>query len=679
MNFEEFKKEFQNNFKDMTKDVDHLFEVDIDKDELWNLYLDSFPEGTNEIFKERREFDCSACKHFIRTYGGIVSIKEGTTRSIWDFVVDDSKYNTVLDKMALFIYSKPVKDVFVSKEKKLGTNYNLQLLEDNTVVEWHHFYLELPSKFVDKHVRSIDQVKGDYRAVKDVFKRSLKEITTESVETVLELINQNSLYKGQEWKGVLETFLKCKKEYELTQEDTQDDYAWENSIKVGPVVGKIRNHSIGTLLVNISEGMELDIAVGKYEDIVAPSNYKRPKPIYSKKMLEMAEKTVTDMGYIDSLPRRFATLDDITVNNILFSNKDAAKRVGGTVFDELKDEIGIDPKKFSKVEEVSIDKFITDILPTTRELEVFVENKHIPSMVSLIAPENKDAKNMFKWNNAFGWAYNGNITDSMLKENVKMAGGNVNGDLRFSIQWNDGKEFDQNDLDAHCREPSGFEIYYADMRSRKTGGNLDVDIIHPVVNEAAVENIVYPNKSQMDPGTYKFFVHCYTNRFGTSGFRAEIEFGGEIFEFDYNKPLGHGENVQVAEVYFDGINFTMKEMIDSEATSKDIWNIKTNQFTPVSVVMYSPNYWDEQKGIGHQHVFFMLKDCINEGKPNGFFNEFLKHELNEHRKVFEALGSKMAVKYVDDQLSGVGFSLTKRNEILIKVKGRTERIIRVKV
>ena len=46
-------------------------------------------------------------------------------------------------------------------------------------------------------------------------------------------------------------------------------------------------------------------------------------------MLEDAKKTITELGYLDSLQRRFANLDDITVNNILFSNRDAAKRIVG--------------------------------------------------------------------------------------------------------------------------------------------------------------------------------------------------------------------------------------------------------------------------------------------------------------------------------------------------------------
>jgi len=62
MEFAQLKKLLQENFKVMTKDTTHLFEVDLDKDELWNLYLDSYPAGTNEIYRERREHDCSACK-----------------------------------------------------------------------------------------------------------------------------------------------------------------------------------------------------------------------------------------------------------------------------------------------------------------------------------------------------------------------------------------------------------------------------------------------------------------------------------------------------------------------------------------------------------------------------------------------------------------------------------------
>jgi len=379
------------------------------------------------------------------------------------------------------------------------------------------------------------------------------------------------------------------------------------------------------------------------------------------------------------LARRFAELGDIKVGDILFVNRDSAKKLsdGLDMFAEMSKGIPLNPKKFSKVTEITIDKFIQDVLPTVREIEVLLENKHANNMVSLIAPENKDSKTMFKWDNNFSWAYTGNITDSSMKERVKSAGGNVDGVLRFSIQWNDNK-FDGNDLDAHCYEPNGNLIYYGNKDNRNTTGKLDVDIIHPERNKIAVENITWTNKDRMQEGVYKFLVHNYTHRGGREGFKAEVEFEGQIFSFDYNKELKQGEKVEVAEVTFSRINgFSIKEKLPSNVSSKEVWGLKTNQFVPVSVVCYSPNYWQDNN-VGHKHYMFMLKDCINNEQPSGMFNEFLKEDLMKHRKVIEALSSKMRIKDNPSQLSGLGFSSTKRNELTVKVKGNTERMLKIK-
>lgn len=686
MEFTEMRNKLMENFNEMVKDVDHLFEVAVDKDELWNLYLDSFPAGTNEIYRERRWHDCTCCHQFIKTIGNVVVIKNGEIITIWDFRTDDSTYQPVLDTLSSFIKSHAVSDIFVSKFKKIGTLKNYEEMENGKVQEWTHFYVELPDNLVDRSSRSEGDIKGGFRDTRNVFKRSLDEITMEAIDTILELINSNTLYKGEEWKGVLGEFKKYKKEYDkLTSDVERDNYAWEQSIKAGIAIGRIRNHSIGTLLVNVSEEMDLDTAVKKYEQIVAPANYKRPKAIYTKKMLEDAKKTITELGYLDSLQRRFANLDDITVNNILFSNRDAAKRIVGAddIFGDMEKDVAVNPRKFSKVDEISATDFIDKVIPTAKEVEVFVENKHDKNFVSMIAPYNKDAKTMFKWDNGLSWAYTGNITDSNMKQNVKAAGGNVDGVLRFSIQWNESGK-DNSDLDAHCIEPTGNEIYFGNCRKpeiSKLGGQLDIDITQPIrqmPGKASVENITWLDKSRMKSGVYKFFVNQYAAR-GSKGFKAEVEFDGEIYSFEYNRPVSG--NVQVAEVTMDNNgNFTIKEKLSGSSTisSRNIWGVNTNQFVPVSVISYSPNYFDEQDGIGHRHLFFFLKDCVNTEEPNGYYNEFLKNELTEHKRVFEALGAKCHVEDAEDQLSGIGFSMTKRAELIVKVKGATERIMKVK-
>lgn len=353
--FMKFKKALQDRFSKMQKNADHLYEMDVDKDILWNTYLDSFPAGTNKMFRQRREYDCSCCRQFIKNIGAVIAIKDGKIYTLWEEVTDDTVYRPVCEALNTYVKAQKVKDIYISKFSKIGTDHNFEDI-DGKAHRWDHFFLDLPSKYVNCSCGSNEEIKGQYRDTKNVFKRSLDEITMDAVDTVLELINSNTLYKGAEWKAALTEFKKYKKEYaNLSTDNEKDLYAWEKSATAGMAVGRIRNHSIGVLLTNISEDMDLDLAVKKYEQIVAPANYKRPKAIFTKKMLEDAKKTITELGYMDSLQRRFATLRDITVNNVLFSNKSAVRKMVGAddIFEEMEKDVAISPKRFSKVEEIS--------------------------------------------------------------------------------------------------------------------------------------------------------------------------------------------------------------------------------------------------------------------------------------------------------------------------------------
>lgn len=680
MPFHSFHHKFMGHFDAMTKDAAALYRVDFDPDELWNLYLDSFPEGTNLIYRTRREFDCSCCRHFIKTMGGVVAIRDGRIETIWDFdTASPECYQPVMDTLSSYIKSKPIKDAFFTHEHTIGIAHNYERDENgHKVLTWNHFFVNTPRCAYTTHDINVETAR--IRDDRNVFLRSMSELTVEATETVLELIAQNSLYRGAEWKSQLEQLAASQTKYKAMTAEQKELQSWVDVINMNSALARIRNTSIGTLLIDLSEGRDLDSAVTAYERVVAPANYKRPKAIFTKRMLDDAKKTVTELGYLDSLPRRFARLDDISVNNILFANRDAVSRMNGAAadpFTAMEQQVAIDPKRFSHVEEISIDKFISDVLPIAKELELFLENRFSKNMVSLTAPVNQDAKTMFKWDNAFAWAYTGNLADSDIRENVKKAGGKVDGVLRFSIQWNDepGK-WDKSDEDAHCQGPCG-HIWFSVKRGFADGGNLDVDIINPNRGEPAVENITWPDLSRMKDGKYEFHVHCYRHDSGNNGFIAEIEANGEVHQYEYRHPLRTGDRIPVATVTLKYGQFTIQDKIKSAVSSRNLWGVSTNQFVPVSVAMYSPNYWDEQTGIGNRHYFFMLKGCQNPDKLNGFYNEFIKQELLTHKRVFEALGSQMSVQPVEDQLSGVGFSSTRHDSFIVKVKGQTERVLKV--
>ena len=677
MTFKEIKVTMVKNVEKMFKKYSQLYVTGVGRDEIWDTYLNSFPEGTNEIFRERTEHDCQHCKQFIRQFGGVVGINsDNTLTSIWDVKgLDDDTYSPVFAAMSEYVKSKVTSEIFSTTLTQIGVDYNMAEEEDGAVTRWEHFFTKIPKSHRNTTSKSDENLMGKARDSKNVLKRSFDTISRDALDTIIELIKQNSIYKGSEWTSVLDKFSKLMESYEKVTEELRDNYCWRISNETGPVISKIRNHSIGVLLIDVSEGVPLDDAVKKYEAIVAPTNYKRPKPIFTKKMLQQAKETVEELGLTDSLRRRFATIDDITVNNVLFADRTSTKRMKGEdIFEELEDEMKVNPKKFSKAAEIPIDKFIADVLPTANKVELLLENRHKKNVVSLISPVHKESKPMFKWGNNFSWAYTGNITDSM-KERVKQAGGNVSGVLRFSIQWNEDGD-NQNDFDAHCVEPSGLRIHFPNKGKRHIStGMLDVDIVTPG-KQVAVENITYTDLKKMPFGTYEFSVHLYSNCGGKSGFRAQIEFDGQIFDYDIQNSMRQGQHMPVAKVKYSENGFELIESKDNSVSNTQIAGLSVNALHPVSICLLSPNYWDD-KTMGNKHYMFMLQNCKNEECPNGFFNEFLTQELDEHKRVFAALGDKMKVESSDAQLTGLGFSSTKRDHLLLKVHGHSTRVMKV--
>lgn len=309
---------------------------------------------------------------------------------------------------------------------------------------------------------------------------------------------------------------------------------------------------------------------------------------------------------------------------------------------------------------------VVAIDPQTYKIKTFWDDVH--------TPENPDAGQLFKWNNNFAWVYNGSVADS-FKEKVKAAGGNVDGFMRCSLHW-----FNYDDLDLHVTEPGGREIYYG-SKTGYTGGTLDVDMnAGSGKTRDAVENIIWTDPSRLRPGDYVVRVHNFYKRESIDfGFEMEIEINGELHKFQYGKVVLSKEYIEVARIHVDGQrNISMTPTIKEGSTSfksTNEWGIDTMKFQKVSCIMFSPNHW-EGNAIGNKHLFFMIDGCKNPDPVRGFFNEYLRADLEkEHRRVFEALGSRAKAEYSDDQLSGLGFSSTSHNDVVVKVDNKSFKII----
>lgn len=647
-----------------------LFRTDVEKELLWLTYLESFPAGTNPKMRERTEYDCSACRGFIKAVGSVVAVIDGQFVSLWDVDVP-YPYNVVAAALSELVKGAPIKNVLLHDQAAVGVDKNFQEV-DGEVLTWTHFHIVLPQGCVS---RDRGAAYGTAQSTRDVFQRALEEITIDALDTTIDLIAQGSLYRGEEHLATVQSFLKQKKAYVAAKSDRERELlTWQQGLS--SAITHVRNSAIGTLLDDLAKGTPLDDAVRMFESKVAPANYKRPKAPVTKAMIERARKTVEELGYASALDRRFARVEDVTINNVLFANRDARKAMNADVFDALVSTTRPSTKSLEKVEEVGIEAFIETILPKATALELLFENRHAGNLVNLVAPASPDAKLLFKWPNNFSWAYNGDLADS-IKERVKTRGGSVTGDFRASLGW-----FNSDDLDLHLVEPNNREEIYFGHRRSCSGGELDVDMnvsaSGPNTSRNAVENITYAKRSTMREGKYKLYVHNYRHREHIDvGFEVELEFDGTLHTFTCEREVRPQESVTVALFTYsrkDGLKII--ESLPSRAASRTLWNLPTETFHPVTMVMLSPNHWDGRP-VGNKHYFFMLQDCKREGSSRGFFNEQLSDDLREHRKVFELIGAKMRTEEEGEQLSGLGFSSTQRNSVLCKVSGSFNRTVKI--
>mgnify|MGYP000635349519 CR=1 FL=1 len=631
-----------------------LLEVDINKYELWDLYLSSFPEGTNPIFRERTEHDCNCCKSFIRKGGNVVAFIGNELVSIWDIEIG-GHYQVVADALSAFVKAAAIKTIFLHDEKNIGQDRTLEINAGGTIT-WNHFHQELPS-FCVKPKSDIATLKGKAVNNYNVLKRSLTEITSDAIVAVSDLISEKALYRGEEHKSRVQQLRDLQVGYGSAS--NKEEFLWTTSINLGEASG-FRNSVIGTLLVDLSTGVELEKAVKSFETKVAPANYKRSSALITQAMINRASETIGELGFEPTIPRRDAVLSDLTINNVIYADSSAQKAMG--VLDILSPTAPVASK--GKPVDISIEDFIATVVPKTQSMELLLANEHQANFMTLVAPVNSEAPNMLKWDNNFTWAYDGDVTDSGMKENVKAAGGRTDGVLRFSIQWNTPDEPHRSDLDAHCREADGSHISFSNHCGGMNSGTLDVDITNP--HRVAVENIIFTDLNKMPDGNYKFYVNNYSRRLGGS-FTAEIEFAGQLYSFYHQGTVMR--DVAVGTVNKKGNVLELRDNMGHTLSVQDKWGLKSQQFHKVDAMMFSPNHWDNNKS-GNKHTFFILNDCKNPEPVRGFYPEFLSDSLHDHRKVFEMLGSKMKAEQRDDQMSGVGFSETIRNNVTVKADGR---------
>lgn len=663
-----------------------VFVTAVTGDELYAAYLAAFPEGTDPLFKKRTEHDCSCCRGFIRRVGNVVTLTDdGDVCTIWDDAAKTAPhpYATVAASLRDLVRYYPIHSLFRvdTKETSFGAATTRSLDPGtNKVNTWDHLYTgPIPAKLRNA---SPGQVCGDYATTVAVFERGLAELAPGALTEVLSLIEGNNLYRGEEHKTAILEFEKVQKAFLKLDVSSRRTFAWAHAANPA---ARFRNTVIGTLVQDLSEGANLDVAVRAFEAKVAPQNYKRPTSIITPGMVKAAMATIQELGLEPALERRFAVIGDISVRDVLWVDSGVKPLMKGGIGDMLAAHVKsarVENVDETRVEEITLADFMTKVLPNATGLEVLFKGAHVGNLLALTAPVHPEPRQLFRWANDFAWSYGGNVTDS-IKERVKKAGGRVEGTtLRVSLSWSN-----YDDLDLHVVEPSGggrfgTHIYFGNKRGW-TGGCLDVDMnAGRGTTREPVENIVW--KDAVPDGAYKIIVNNFCQRETSNvGFTVEVESAGKVAHHTYNKAVRDKQDVAVCVLHMKGGAVERVEAGDPGLSSADVkqekWGLTTEQFVRVSTVTLSPNYWGDN-AVGNKHVFFVLDGCQCDEALRGIYNEFLHPRLETHKKVFEVIGDKTKCQPTEAHLAGLGFSSTKKDSLIVRVcAGRTQRTYSVRI
>ena len=119
-----------------------LFQVALNQRKLWALYLNSFPDGTNPLYRTRHEYDCDCCRHFFDAAGSIVYIDgQLTLHSLFDFDAGDPAFQQVMDALDAFVKAHPIAGPYIASRGEVGAPRSSSVDSQGDVHIWRHFFL----------------------------------------------------------------------------------------------------------------------------------------------------------------------------------------------------------------------------------------------------------------------------------------------------------------------------------------------------------------------------------------------------------------------------------------------------------------------------------------------------------------------------------------------------------
>lgn len=362
-----------------------LFTTDAPED-LFSIFLDKLPSSV------RQHYTCNACRRFVNTYGGVVTITpEGETIPVmWPDEVPEL-YQASIDAVKNAVAKAKVTGVFYAGGKVWG---------QPVTGEWHHMSV-IPngvsfSSLTKTPFQAMAEKREDYKTLIG----ALVEFPIEAVKQALLVLKTDSLYRSEKVLGVAEWLLGVHKNRTVKNKRTRDNLTWLAVATAPAGFCHVKSSMIGTLLEDIVSGLPFETINRRFADKMHPLQYQRPQSLPSAGNIAQAEKIFSQLQAAGSLERRFARLDELQLIWQPTAKEEQPKPASEGVFSHIKPKGAITVKNLDiPAITMTWKKFYETVLPIADKIEFFVPRGR-QNYMALITSVNEDAPPILQWDTA---------------------------------------------------------------------------------------------------------------------------------------------------------------------------------------------------------------------------------------------------------------------------------------
>lgn len=304
-----------------------VFTTDADLDEggevdaLYGALLGGLDPGWRQVYA------CSACRGFLRRYGGLVTLDEAgrATPLLWGEADAGPTFEAAVKALRARVAQASVTGVGVSAEAVWGRP---------EAGGWRHFGGAVDARLVyTGAVLTAGQRAAALRQDFESLERAVGQYDRKTTKAALRLLEGEQLFRGEavlgmaKWfDGVLASLEQFGKKGKKPRR--RANVLWRAVATAPPGFCHVRSSMIGTLLDDIAAGKRFADVERAFRAKMHPLQYQRPQAAPSAGNIKQAEAIVAKLETAGALKRRFARLDDL---ELLWRGPETGRAVMATI------------------------------------------------------------------------------------------------------------------------------------------------------------------------------------------------------------------------------------------------------------------------------------------------------------------------------------------------------------